>query len=146
MTGAGFTQLWQASNAGADLGQRREAYGWIVKTATGYRIDMLGTTTFCGGNLDFPYPPEGPDAIAGFIHTHPYSVGEAIVACDTSGSLSYSEYQGEPSTIDRNTSIALGESLGRTQPLAGLVLDANGIRLFVGNDANMNLSIDRCGY
>lgn len=145
-TAEGFAQLWQASNVDANLGLRREAYGWIVKTATGFRIDMLGTTSFCGGDLNFPHPPEGPDAIAGFIHTHPYSKGEEILACGANGEVRYTVYEGEPSTIDRNTSVTLGESLGRAKPLAGLILDANAIHVFVGHDASMNLSMNRCGY
>jgi hypothetical protein len=146
--GEGFTQLWQASNAGANMGQRREVFGWVVQTATGFRIEMITTVASCGGDFrDVPWPVEGPDAVAGFIHTHPYDLGEDILTCNANGQVSgFREYDGTPSDIDRQTSIALGELLGRTKPLAGLILDGAGIRLFVGNESNMNLSITRCGY
>jgi hypothetical protein len=51
----GFTELWTASNYTSNIVARREAYGWVVMTPTGYRIDMIGTASYCGGMI-LPYP------------------------------------------------------------------------------------------
>jgi len=44
----GFDELWKASNASANLAHRVEQLGWIVRTATGFRIAPFGTGNFCG--------------------------------------------------------------------------------------------------
>jgi hypothetical protein len=143
----GFTEMWQASNASAALGDRKEQFGWIVKTETGYRIHILGAGNVCGADFIPVAPPEGYDAVAGFIHTHPYTVGEIIPKCGADGRITgFGPYSGEPSSFDEAASVQLGNLLGRAAPLAGLILDANGIRVFVGSDESKSLSIDRCGY
>jgi hypothetical protein len=143
----GFDEMWKASNASANLAHRVEQMGWIVRTATGFRIQTFGTGSFCGWNGVPAYPAEGPDAIVGFIHTHPYTVGETIIACDAAGNMASVEtYLGVPSTHDRDASVALGQGLGIPEGLAGIILDANGIRLFKGHDLTVKADIDRCGY
>lgn len=82
----------------------------------------------------------------GFIHTHPYTVGETIIACNTDGSTGVTEYKGEPSDPDRHASVALGQRLGIPVGLAGIILDANGIRLFKGFDFDVDGDWERCGY
>lgn len=144
---AGFEALWEQSNFDAPLADRLEAFGWVVKTATGYRIEIVGTGNFCGYTGVAPWPPEGGSAIVGFIHTHPYTVGETVLSCGASGNINGAvDYPGTPSDFDRNLSVALGQQLGRGQPLPGLVLDANGIRSFEGWDAAVETSYGRCGY
>lgn len=143
---AGFDHLWQTSNPTANIAHRVEQIGWIVKTATGHRIQQFATGNFCGWEGETPYPEEGPDAIVGFIHTHPYAVGETIIGCGVDGGVTVETYQGVPSDPDRAASIRLGQILGRSEPLAGLILDANGIRTFKGNDPEMNGTLARCGY
>jgi len=144
---AGFQSLWDASNFSANLAQRREQFGWVIRTATGYRIQSLGSGNFCGWDGFAVYPPEGPDAIVGFIHTHPYSDGETILACDENGEVSGSAtYRGTPSKYDRDMSVQLGQSLNRSGPLAGIILDADGIRGFSGWDSSLDSSNPRCGY
>lgn len=140
--GSGMNDLWQRSNADAMLLSRKEQLGWIVRTATGYRIQYLGEANFCGGDFDVPNPPEGEDAIVGFIHTHPYTKGENIVNCQ--GQID--EYKGVASDIDRETSVALGKSLNRPDPLPGMILDASGIRVFQGEDTGKDVNIQRCSY
>ncbi|HEX8674174.1 MAG TPA: hypothetical protein VF710_19915 [Longimicrobium sp.] len=145
--GEGFSEAWRASNADAALGDRKEQYGWIVKTESGYRIHSLGAGNVCGADFTMAEPPEGYDAVVGFIHTHPYTVGEFVPQCGADGRINnIGPYPGEPSSFDRTASEQLGAALGRGQPLAGIILDANGIRLFVGQDLAMDLSIARCGY
>ncbi len=84
--------------------------------------------------------------MVGFIHTHPYTVGETIIACDAEGKMSVDTYRGEPSRFDRDASVTLGQALGIPVGLAGIILDANGIRLFKGYDLSVTANIERCGY
>ncbi|HYW06420.1 MAG TPA: hypothetical protein VE913_05665, partial [Longimicrobium sp.] len=142
----GFDEMWKASNPTANLAHRVEQLGWIVRTATGFRIAPFATGNFCGWNGTPSYPAEGPDAIVGFIHTHPYTVGETIIACDADGKMTVETYMGEPSRFDRDASVTLGQALGIPVGLAGIILDANGIRLFKGWDLEVKGNIDRCGY
>jgi hypothetical protein len=68
----GFEDLWNASNASDVLPRRVEQFGWLVKTATGYRVVPAASGNFCGINISrLPLPAEGADAIIAFIHTHP---------------------------------------------------------------------------
>jgi hypothetical protein len=147
---AGFTALWSASNYGPNIIARREAYGWVVMTASGYRIHMIGTTSYCGGNdLEMPWPPEGPDAVVAFVHTHPYEIGDLVPICGPDGQPqlnNWGVYPGGASDVDRATSIALGDALGRGMPLPGLVLDVNGMHQFIGDDHLFNSMTARCGY
>jgi hypothetical protein len=85
--------------------------------------------------------------VVGFIHTHPYSVGEIVLVCDASGNVTGARpYDGTPSEPDRQTSVALGLALGRGEPLAGIILDANGIRVFKGEGTEVIADVPRCGY
>jgi hypothetical protein len=121
-------------------------------TARGYRIEKIGTTSFCGGNdLTLPYPAEGEDAIVAFVHTHPYASGDLVPTCDENGQPRvgpgyWTVYTGGPSDVDRATSIALGQHLGRGMPLPGLMLDADGLHQFIGEDPMLNSMTPRCGY
>lgn len=142
----GMEELWRASNTNASLHERKEAFGWIVKTSSGYRIDFVATGTACSFDGDVRYPAEGPDAIAGFIHTHPYYVGETIYACDAAGRITVTEYEGIASDWDRVQSVELGQTLGRDRPLTGIVLDGNGISVFQGTDTSIDRKVPRCGY
>lgn len=135
----GFDQMWQASNPSADLAGRTEQFGWIVRTATGFRIQVIASGSFCGWDGEAAHPAEGADAIAGFIHTHPYAVGETILTCGPDGNVSGSRvYDGTASDVDRNTSVGLGQALNRGEPLSGVILDAGAIRVFKGWDPAMN--------
>lgn len=144
----GFAELWEASNASATaLGARTEQYGWIVQTATGYRVHRLGAGNVCGADWTFAEPPEGWDAIVGFIHTHPYSLGELVPVCDEQMHIVDAlPYTGVPSSFDLRASVQLGEILHRTEPLGGIILDAAGIRAFKGEDTSAQVSVARCGY
>jgi hypothetical protein len=148
--GEGFNQLWEASNYGAGstpLGERKEQYGWIVKTETGYRVHHIGAGNACGADFNPVPPQEGYDAVVGFIHTHPYAISETIFSCGADGKISgFGQYEGKPSPFDRDASIQLGTFLGRGDPLAGLILDADGIRTFKGNDQSMDANVGRCAY
>jgi hypothetical protein len=143
---AGLDQLWRNSSPDANLAQRHEQFGWIVRTATGYRIQPLGAGSFCGFDGAVSSPVEGNDAIVGFIHTHPYSIGETILACDANMQLSPAVYQGGPSDIDRVTSVNLGTQLGRSGPLPGVVIDKNGMTVYAGTQKTMDVAEPRCGY
>jgi hypothetical protein len=142
----GMKNLWGKSNSNDNLFARKEQAGWIVRTATGYRIhDWNFNAEYrgnCGDSFDVSttYPPEGMGAIVGFVHTHPYDVGENILDCN--GNIV--TYDGTPSDADRTSSYDLGRILGRSGPLKGYILDKNGIRTFEG--ANTLDSISRCGY
>jgi hypothetical protein len=143
----GFTTAWQASNTTGNLADRKEVFGWIVKTSAGYRIDILGAGNFCGYDGDAPAPAEGMGAIIGFFHTHPYSVGEMVLTCGANMQVTGSAiYQGGPSDTDRATSVELGQALGLGQPLPGVIIDNGGIHFFRGTDTTMDDRLARCGY
>lgn len=148
--GEGFKQMWEASNygtGGTPLGDRKEQYGWIVKTETGYRVHHIGSGNACGADFNPVAPQEGYDSVVGFVHTHPYALGEAVFTCGADGRITgVTEYGGTPSSFDRNASIQLGNLLGRGDPLAGLILDADGIRTFKGHDQSMDGNLGRCAY
>jgi hypothetical protein len=148
--GEGFKQLWEASNygtGGTPLGERKEQYGWIVKTETGYRVHHIGAGNACGADFVAVPPQEGYQAVVGFIHTHPYALSEMIFSCGADGKInSFGPYLGTPSPSDREASIQLGSLLGRSEPLAGLILDADGIRTFKGHDGSMDGNVGRCAY
>lgn len=153
MVGHGFAVLWGLSNPDAPaLGDRHERGGWIVKTATGYRMDVWPNVgTSCGMNGGVPAPPEGLSAIVGFVHTHPYFVGQVIVSCDTDPNVvtGAGPYDGTASNYDRATSVALGSSLpwsGGPAPLPGVILDKEKVRTFVGSSTASDATYDRCGF
>jgi hypothetical protein len=143
---AGLADLWQKSNADANLAQRKEQFGWVVRTATGYRIAYLGAGNFCGFDGTVPAPAEGYAAVTGFIHTHPYEAGEIIVSCDANMSIGTAVYHNDPSTIDRTNSISLGNALGRPGPLPGVIVDKNRLTLYAGMDSTTDVPQRRCGY
>ena len=143
----GMDSLMKASNPDAVLFSRAETGGWVVRTSTGFRIDQWPVTaSFCGGDFTVAHPAEGPGAIVGFIHTHPYSVGENVIACGSDGQTSIQTYQGLPSDVDRNTSVSLGTALGRAGPLPGIIIDKSGIREYAGWDLAKDEPHARCGY
>lgn len=147
----GMSKLWDESNYEATaIGDRREHFGWIVQNADGsYDLWDAGVAgTVCGYDGDVPYPPQGPDAIVAFVHTHPYDNGENVPTCTASSHqvTGVGEYHSQASDYDRDTSIQLGKALGRTGPLSGVILDADNITVFTGNDTSKDGGTPRCGY
>ncbi|HEX8152643.1 MAG TPA: hypothetical protein VF698_05930 [Thermoanaerobaculia bacterium] len=142
----GFKQLWAKSNAYGDVADRREFAGWIVRTATGYRIHEWnkagGPNGFCDPLLlGDTIPPEGSSAIVGFVHTHPYGKGEIITDCEGKTG----PYEGVESSADVKTSKEIGlNMLSRGVPLRGYILDKDGIRKFEGG-THLD-PISRCGF
>jgi hypothetical protein len=142
-----FDTAWKPSNVAGNLADRKEVFGWIVQTSAGYRIDVLGAGNFCGFDGEANAPAEGPGAIVGFFHTHPYSVGETILTCTAQMTVGGSAvYKGEPSDVDRAASVDLGNALGRGEALPGVIIDNEGIRFFRGTDLTKDDSVARCGY
>lgn len=135
-----FDSLWARSNVDANLAQRRERGGWIVSTSTGYAVVPFVSleTSFCRMKGDEDFPTSG--AVVGFVHTHPYSVGELIVNCE----FQFWEYKGRPSSMDIKMGLALGSQLGWGGALPGYILDTSGIRAFAKDQPSR--SYDRCGY
>lgn len=153
--GAGFDQLWKASNVdAAAFGDRVEQYGWIVATSGGgYRVEPVGSGNVCGATFDpSKEPAEGYAAIVGFIHTHPYDEGELVASCGLDGRITgFLPYSSEPSEPDLDASKALGDFLAQQKgtgqtgpPLMGIVLDGNNISVFAGE--TVGDPIPRCGY
>jgi hypothetical protein len=139
----GYRNLWAASNVDANLAQRTERGGWIVRTPTGnFQVeewtDMAGN--FCGMSGS-PPPPYG-GTVVGFIHTHPYSVGETVLNCE----WQVVTYEGKPSDADRRTSAQLGPQFGFGTGLPGYILDKNGLVKFVGWTEVVDQRHNRCGY
>jgi hypothetical protein len=139
----GYRNLWAASNADANLAQRVERGGWIVRTPSGsFQVEewtnMSGN--YCGMSGSPPPPYSG--TIVGFIHTHPYSVGEDVVNCE----WQIVKYEGKPSSADRATSAQLGPQFGYGTGLPGYILDKNGIVKFVGWTEVVDQRHNRCGF
>jgi hypothetical protein len=141
----GLSTLWAESNPDADLYHRVEKAGWIVEYPAGQFSVMVwtgGTERFgCGDYPMQPAPSRG--TIVGFVHTHPYEVGEAIIDCNFT---SVSTYDGTPSEVDRRTSAALGNLLGRTAPLPGYIIDKDGYYRYDGAANTATPRLPRCGY
>lgn len=131
--------LWTQSNPGANLAQRREQGGWIVRTAGGYSVVQFQNVrrSFCKIEGEEPLPN---GEIVGFVHTHPYGVGETIVNC----AFQIIPYEGRPSEDDVLMSAFLGQLLGRAEPLPGYIIDGDGIRRFA--QGQPTTSYERCGY
>jgi hypothetical protein len=93
-----------------------------------------------------PWPPEGPQAIVAFVHTHPYKNGEVVPACgaDVNRVSSFAPYVSVASDFDRETSLAIGQKL--PQGIPGMVLDGDNIFVFTGKDTSKDGQIPRCGY
>jgi hypothetical protein len=142
----GFKRLWAKSNAYGNVSERREYAGWIVRTATGYRIHEWnkagGPNGFCEAvQLADTIPPEGSAAIVGFVHTHPYGKDEPITDCNGKTG----PYKGLASEPDQMTSKQIGmDMLQRGVPLRGYILDKDGIRKFEGG-SHLD-PIGRCGF
>jgi hypothetical protein len=143
----GFQDLWSQSNATANLADRHEQIGWIVQGTNGYYIyqwPISGNWAgFCNGVGDVTayYPPEGPGAIVGFVHTHPYALHENVLNCE--GQIV--EYLGHESDADRAASVQLGQILGRSEPLTGWIIDRDQITAFEGLWQPAG-KWTRCGY
>jgi hypothetical protein len=137
--------LWQQSNADANLYQRVEKAGWIVEHPAGQFSIMQwtgGTERFgCGDYPSIALPMQG--TVVGFVHTHPYRVGETITDCALGP---VHDYEGAPSDEDRATSIHLGAVLGKSGPLPGYIIDKDGYYRYDGRMNTATPRRQRCGY
>jgi hypothetical protein len=104
----------------------------------------------CGLDAKVPWPPEGPQAIVAFVHTHPYKNGEVVPACgaDVNRVTSFSVYASAASDFDRETSLNLGKALGLPpgEGIPGMILDGDNIVVFSGTDRTKDAKVPRCGY
>jgi hypothetical protein len=140
----GLASLWTQSNADASLNNRVEKAGWIVEYPVGQFsiVQFTGTEQFgCGDYKNVPLPAQG--TVVGFVHTHPYWVGEAIVDCNL---RNFQEYDGTPSEVDRATSDALGNFFGLGRPLPGYIIDKDGYYRYDGQGNTATPRRPRCGY
>jgi|GEM_PF-1939418 len=140
---AGYKELWAASNPNGNLYQRVEAAGWVVRTPNGtFAIESwnIQGANYCGWSGTPPAATQG--TVVGFVHTHPYAVGENVLNCE--GQVV--TYTGEPSLADRQTSAQLGPSYGYGSGLPGYILDKNGLTKFVGYTEVVDQRYSRCGY
>lgn len=149
----GLARLWTASNPSASIGERREKAGWIVRDAQGVvRVREWNLpSTVCGMDGTPPEPPEGWASIIGFVHTHPYKVGEPIPVCGSNMNqvTGFNTYLGVESDADKETSKIFGQEIpwsGRPAPLPGIYLDNDAVQKFVGSDSNQHQGAQRCGY
>jgi hypothetical protein len=142
---AGLSSLWQQSNPDDHLWNRAEKAGWIVEYPAGqFSIVQWsgGTERFgCGDYPALALPTQG--TVVGFVHTHPYAVGEAITDCDLA---SVQTYDGTPSDFDRKAGEILGATLGRQAPLPGYIIDKDGYYRFDGQLNKATPRRARCGY
>jgi hypothetical protein len=139
----GLQDLWARSNPDANLAQRRETAGWIVQTTTGYSIVPITTTSASFGCADFVVRPPTTGTVVGFVHTHPYEVGETIIDCNMTN---VQDYTGAPSNEDRTASSALGSYFGQPGGLPGYIIDKDGYYRFVGSTYTATPRLPRCGY
>jgi len=140
----GLASLWAQSNPDANLYSRVEKAGWIVEYPAGQFsiMQFTGTERFgCGDYRNVPMPAQG--TVVGFVHTHPYQVGENIVDCSL---RSVQTYDGTPSDVDRKTSVALGNHFGLGRPLPGYIIDKDGYYRYDGQGNTAAPRRARCGY
>jgi hypothetical protein len=140
---SGLQNLWAQSNPDANLWQRVEKAGWIVRTATGYSVIPITTTTATFGCAEFVAQRPANGAVVGFVHTHPYQVDEAIIDCDL---RSVQDYTGAPSDADRIASKMLGNLFGHPGGLPGYIIDKDGYYRFTGSQTTADPRLPRCGY
>lgn len=140
----GLASLWAQSNPDANLYSRVEKAGWIVEYPAGQFsiMQFTGTERFgCGDYRNVPLPAQG--TVVGFVHTHPYQVGENIVDCSL---RSVQTYDGTPSDVDRKSSVALGNHFGLGRPLPGYIIDKDGYYRYDGQGNTATPRRARCGY
>lgn len=140
----GLASLWAQSNPDANLYQRVEKAGWIVEYPAGQFsiMQFTGTERFgCGDYRNVPMPAQG--TVVGFVHTHPYAVGENIADCSM---RSVQTYDGTPSDVDRKSSVALGNHFGLGRPLPGYIIDKDGYYRYDGQGNTATPRRVRCGY
>lgn len=140
----GLATLWNQSNPDANLYQRVEKAGWIVEYPVGQFsiMQFTGTERFgCGDYRNIPLPARGK--VVGFVHTHPYEVGEMIVDCNL---RNLQAYDGTPSEVDRKSSVALGNYFGLGRPLTGYTIDKDGYYRYDGQSNTATPRRQRCGY
>jgi hypothetical protein len=150
----GLSTLWKASNVGApSIGDHHEQGGWIVRGSDGALAVVPWNVpgTVCGIDAVVSPPPGGWGTVVGYVHTHPYLIGDAVPVCldDPNVMVGVTEYSGAPSDIDRNLSVTLGKELpwpGRPNALPGIAIDANGVSKFSGFDRTADVRSSRCGY
>lgn len=154
-----FSAVWDASNAdAASSWDRREAGGWIVKTASGYALqpftDMVAGA--CGMTPLSDNALEPPANTVAWVHSHPFSIMEMPESCalrdSRTGKVMRKPYRGRPSTND----VVVAEEINRRlaakgrPPVDGFILDKDGIRRFMPlglAPAYMpHPDIDRCAY
>ncbi len=159
--------IWEASNADAPALERRERGRWIVRGANGDLafVDIGGQSMECGINTG-PMPTNA----VGFVHTHPFGIGENNVGCALqeliddgipmamvdmmrSGQIALTTdkiYTGGPSGFDRDALGAIRTQM-RTQgdmsePI-GVMIDKNGVHRFGETpDHPEGASYEPCGY
>ena len=154
-----FAAVWAASNAdAASSWDRREAGGWIVKTATGYAFqpftDMVAEA--CGMNPLNDAALEPPVNVIAWVHSHPFAFGERAESCaarnQRTGELERRPYRGRPSTNDAVFTDEVNRRLeaGGRPPIDGFIVDKDGIRRFrsLGFEGTyvMYPAIGRCAY
>lgn len=142
---AGLRSLWSQSKPDANLYSRVEKAGWIVEYPAGeFSVVQWtgGVERFgCGDYSNLAVPQQGK--IVGFVHTHPYEVGEAITDCSF---RTVQIYDGTPSDFDRRASVQLGTVLGRSGPLPGYIIDKDGYYRYDGQTNTARPRTPRCGY
>ncbi len=146
--------LWKSSNGthtSIPMQDRMEQGGWIVKSGSDYSFVAFPSdwvTSPCGIDPPADWRDDIPEGLAGWIHTHPFFVGEDIsTICEYSEDDGDLAYQGMPSIADGDLLFELCR-LTQKFDLKGYAIDGNSIRSY---DINISLngsfeSIDKCGY
>lgn len=141
-----FTDIWNnsnASNTSVPMQDRREDGGWIVQSgnwSTYIPFPETWTRSPCGIQPPANWADDIPDNLVGWVHSHPFYVGEdrRSVCGDVEEA-----YVGGPSGPDFELHVAIMNETGNFS-LMGYVIDGNFISSI---DFLRNVvQFDRCGF
>lgn len=148
----GFKEIWDRSNADAEIAQRREVGGFVIRDPLlGYTFQPFPESW--SASACSIAPPQGfmpPASAVAWVHTHPYETEEKMTSCPPDpivigGTLFYvyTKYMNDPSGDDGKYAQRWG--------LPGYVIDKNKITKFVGNPQSeihydITFRTNRCAY
>ncbi|NEV94449.1 hypothetical protein G3567_09875 [Psychroflexus sp. YR1-1] len=145
---AAFADIWEQSgalNTDIPMESRLEEGGWIVENSGRFGFipfDSSWSRTPCGINPPANWASTIPDNIVGYVHTHPFYLGEDRRSICQQAEA---EYQGGPSDDDYFLLMAIASEVGNFNIL-GFVIDGEQITSFDFTRTENMQNFNRCGY
>jgi hypothetical protein len=149
---AAFDTVWNQSNFGAPMADRREQGGWIFSDGSGgFRFEPFPAAWTRGPcSIDVPPGAMPPANAVGWVHTHPYTRGERLTECDwqpTPIGKFPVDYNGLTSEDDDNLQARWRAATPAGASFTGYMIDADQITKFTGEGTlDTEQKFPRCGY